>query len=256
MSDEVEYLVPLKSMMLVTAVKVPIVDEGDRNSVEDARPVGPMVKKIRPVDEATVRRFAVWFVAPMILRVVDPTLDPWRKTSEVPVTLGATAKDDPPKSALPVAWRRATVRAVEPEAFEKLNRVATSRLVEETLPSVFSPAFDWNVPPTVRLPVEEAAVKLNRVATSRLVPEAFAKVSWFVIWVLAPVMVRLPVPEAATKLNRVATSRLVEETLPSVFSPAFDWKVPPTVKFWEDDADVKVSPVMVVVPRVEVLAVT
>ena len=71
---EVTYLLPLKSRMLVTAVKVPIVDDGLRNSDEDATPVGPIVKRLTPVEEEMVRRLAVWFATPWSWSVVVPTL--------------------------------------------------------------------------------------------------------------------------------------------------------------------------------------
>ena len=45
-SDEVLYLFPLKSRMLVTAMRVPIVDDGVLNSDEEARPIGLIVKKL------------------------------------------------------------------------------------------------------------------------------------------------------------------------------------------------------------------
>ena len=43
----------------VVTVSVPIVDDGDLNSVEEATPVGPMVNTFTPVDEEIVRRLAV-----------------------------------------------------------------------------------------------------------------------------------------------------------------------------------------------------
>lgn len=67
-----------------------------------------MVKNCLPVELDIVRRFAVWFVTPCILSVVEPTELPWKKTRLVEVVLGATAKDDklltvtfPPKVELP-----------------------------------------------------------------------------------------------------------------------------------------------------------
>ena len=45
--------------------------------------------------------------------------------------------------------------------------------MDDTVPKVFCPALLWNVPPTVRFPDEEASLKLNRVATSKFVDDTF-----------------------------------------------------------------------------------
>ena len=57
---------------------------------------------------------------------------------------------------------------------------------------------------------------------------------------LAPPRVTLPVLEAAEKFSLVEISRLVDETFPRVFCPALDWKEPPTVMLFVDEADVSV----------------
>ena len=45
-------------------VSVPIVEDGLLNSELDATPMDEIVKKLCPVEEMIVRRFAVWFVNP------------------------------------------------------------------------------------------------------------------------------------------------------------------------------------------------
>ena len=71
-------------------------------------------------------------------------------------------------------WRKPEALMFVPEAFVKLKRVATSRLVEETFPSVFWPALDWNDPPIVTLSDEEADENVIRPASMRGVPDTFA----------------------------------------------------------------------------------
>lgn len=77
------------------AISVSIVELGDLNSVEEATPVGPTVSTLTPVEEESVRRLAVWFVKPTMLRVVDPTTEPCRNAKEVEVVTGATANAGP-----------------------------------------------------------------------------------------------------------------------------------------------------------------
>ena len=96
-TSEVEVATDATAKLEPFTTSVPIVELGVRNSVDDATPVGSMVKKLMPVEELMVRRFAVWFVAPRILSVVDPTLVPWRKTREVEVAADAIEKFDPEK---------------------------------------------------------------------------------------------------------------------------------------------------------------
>lgn len=69
----------------------------------------------------------------------------------------------------------------------------------------------WRKPEAERF-VPEAFVKLNLVATSRLVPEAFAKVNWLRIWVFVPPKVTLPVVDAEARVVFPVTSSRVEDT--------------------------------------------
>ena len=50
------------------AAKVAMVPEADRNSDEDATPIGLTVKKSWFVEDDKVRRFCVWFVFPFTVR--------------------------------------------------------------------------------------------------------------------------------------------------------------------------------------------
>ena len=76
-------------------VSVPMVELGLLNSVEEATPVGPMVNTLTPVEEAIVKRFPVWLVAPLILREVEATVCTWINNADVFVADGASARAVP-----------------------------------------------------------------------------------------------------------------------------------------------------------------
>ncbi len=58
-SEEVLNLLPLESKSEFATVSVPIVEEGERNSVEDANPMGLTVKKNWPEEDSIPKRLAV-----------------------------------------------------------------------------------------------------------------------------------------------------------------------------------------------------
>lgn len=87
---------PPQPTQLVT-VKVPIVELGLRNSVEEATPKTETVKYSRPDDEAMAKKFAVWPPKPLISKVVLAAVFPCIKTRAVEVVVEATEKLEPEK---------------------------------------------------------------------------------------------------------------------------------------------------------------
>ena len=137
--------------------------------VEETLPVGPIVKRLMPVELEIVRRFAVWFVTPMRFKVVEAACVPWRKTSEVEVAADAIEKFDPEKRKL-------------------LVELVKVKLALDVAPPPVIPKRTWESTPEVKVDAVEVENLFPLKSTSapdtwrkpdkvRFVPEAFVKAS-------------------------------------------------------------------------------